>query len=164
MYAVIVLMIYTWTIMWFFWKLPSWLFFLNTGEILTIFMYSLAVNFVESLIVCCVPILLSAILPQAWFHDAFVPRGTALAIAGLGYMMYLAVQFQTKNDYPSLNLKAWSLALAVAAISLIVFLAGRINVSRKVLQAVAEQATIFLFITIPVSMVSVLVVLFRSIG
>ncbi len=163
MYAVIVLMVYTWTIMWFFWKLPSWLFFMNAGEILITFLYSVATNFVESLLVLCAPVFLCLILPRKWFYDLFVSRGAALVIAGLGYMMYLAFQFQGKNDYPSINLKAWSLALAFALLMLIVFLAGKINVSRKILEVVADRATIFLYLTIPVSIISVFVVLFHSV-
>ncbi len=155
----IVLMIYTWTIMWFFWKLPSWLFFMNAGEILLNFIYSLSVNFTESIIVLCAPILLCMLLPRKWFYDVFVSRGTALALAGLGYMMYLAFQFETKNDYPSLNLKAWALVLAIAAILLIVYLAGKISLPKKILEVVADRATIFLYITIPISVISILVVL-----
>ena len=58
-FAVIVLIVYAWTIIWFFWKLPSWLFFLNAGEILTAFAYSLATNLAESLVVLCAPLLLA---------------------------------------------------------------------------------------------------------
>lgn len=162
-YAVIVLMIYTWTIMWFFWKLPSWLFFMNIGEILLTFLYSLATNFLESLVVLIAPVGLCFVLPRTWFYDRFVARGSALVLAGLGYMMYLAFQFQSKNDYPSYSLKAWAVALAAAALVLIVFLAGRFAVSRKVLEVIADRATIFLYVTVPLSILSVLVVLFHSV-
>ncbi len=162
-YAVIVLMIYTWTIMWFFWKLPSWLFFMNAGEILLVFIYSVSTNFVESLIILCAPIFLCMVLPRQWFHDVFVSRGTALVAAGLGYMMFLALQFQAKNDYPAIYLKAWSLALALLILSFIVFLAGKISIPRKALEAVADRATIFLYVTIPVSIISAIVVLFHSV-
>src|SRR5512140_447536 len=88
-YAVIVLVIYTWTILWFFWKLPSWTFFLNVGEMLTMLAYSLATNFAESLLVLCGPLVLGLVLPRKWFSEVFVARGAALSLAGLGYMMFL---------------------------------------------------------------------------
>ena len=160
-YAVIVLMVYAWTLVWFFWKLPSWLFFLNAGEIVIALAYSLATNLVESLAVLCAPLVMSLALPKAWFHDRFVARGGALAISGLAYMMYLANQFKTKDDYPSLTLKTWSLALAVILILFIVYLAGRLSFLRKPIELIADRAIIFLYISLPLSLIALVVVIFR---
>jgi hypothetical protein len=160
-YAVIVLTVYAWTLAWFFWKLPSWLFYLNAGEIGIAFAYSLATNFVESLAVLCGPLALCLALPRAWFLDRFVARGAAFALSGLGYMMYLAFQFKTKDDYPSLTLKPWSFALAIAIILFIVFLAGRLSLLRKILEVVADRAIIFLYISVPLSLISLAVILVR---
>jgi hypothetical protein len=160
-YAVIVLMVYTWTSLWFFWKLPSWLFFLNSGEIVIAFAYALATNLVESLAVLCAPLILSMTLPKEWFYDRFVARGAALAISGLGYMMYIAFQFKTNADYPSLTLKAWSLALAVGIILLIVYMAGRLSFFRKLFEFLADRAIIFLYISLPLSLISLVVIIIR---
>lgn len=162
-YAVIVLILYSWTIGWFFWKLPGWLYYLNVGEILTMYAYSAATNAVESLLVLCLPLTLVLILPKKWFYDTFVARGACLVMAGLGYMMFLGQQLKNRDDYPSLALPAWSLILACGAIVLSVFIAGRLAVMRKALEWVAEQATIFLYIYVPLSIVSVLVVAIRSV-
>ena len=160
-YAVIVLMVYAWTIVWFFWKLPSWLFFLNAGEIAIAFAYALATNLLESLVVLCAPLFMSLALPKKWFYDLFVARGAALALSGLAYMMYLANQFKTKDDYPSLTLKPWTLGLAVAGILVIVYLAGRLNLFRKLLEVLADRAIIFLYISLPLSLIALVVVIFR---
>jgi hypothetical protein len=160
-YAVIVLMVYAWTLVWFFWKLPSWLFFLNAGEIALALTYSLATNLLESLAVLCAPLVMSLALPKKWFYDLFVARGAALAISGLAYMMYLANQFKTKDDYPSITLKHWTVGLAMVGILLIVYLAGRLNLFRKVIELVADRAIIFLYISLPLSLVALVVVLFR---
>ena len=160
-YAVIVLMIYAWTLVWFFWKLPSWLFFLNAGEIVIALAYALATNLVESLLMLCAPLVMSMALPKQWFHDRFVARGAALAISGLAYMMYLANQFKTKDDYPSLTLKPWTLALALGVILFIVYLAGRLSLFRKLIELLADRAIIFLYISLPLSLISLVVVIFR---
>lgn len=160
-YAVIVLMVYTWTSLWFFWKLPSWLFFLNTGEIAIAYAYSLATNLMESLAVLCGPLILSMVLPKEWFFDRFVARGATLALAGLGYMMYVAFQFKTNADYPSLTLKPWTLALAVVAILFIVYLAGRLNLFGKIIEIIADRAIIFLYISLPFSLISLVIILIR---
>jgi hypothetical protein len=154
-------MIYTWTILWFFWKLPSWLFFLNTGEIAIAFAYSLATNLMESLVVLGGALILSMLLPKEWFFDQFVARGASLALSGLGYMMYVAFQFKTNADYPSLTLKAWSLALAALVILVIVYLAGRLALIRKLIEYIADRAIIFLYISLPLSLISLVVVLIR---
>ena len=147
--------------MWFFWTVPAWLFYLNIGEILLIYAYLLATNFLESLLVICVPIGLSFILPSKWFRDSFVARGTSLVILGLGYFMFLANQFQNRDDYPGILLKLWSVALASALILLLVFIVTKTSFIKKAVEFIAEQATVFLFVFLPISLISLLIVLPR---
>lgn len=158
----IVLIVYGWTIIWFFWRLPGWLFFLNAPEILMAAAYALATNFAESLAVLLAPLLLSMILPKRWFRDVFVARGAALVIALLVYMIFLTYKFQLKSDYPSLPLPVWQLVLPAAAIPLIVYLPGRLGLLRTILEWLADRATIFLFVTIPLSVLSMLAILVRA--
>lgn len=160
-YAVNVTVVYGWTILWFFWKLPSWLYFLNGGEILTAFAYMLVTNLLESLAVLSAPILLSLALPKKWFFDLFVARGASLTTLGLTYMIYLANQFQTKEDYPSLSLKPWSVALAIALITLGVFFGGRVSAVRRAVEVFSDRATVFLYLSIPLSLASLLMILGR---
>ncbi len=161
-YGVIVLMVYSWTLLWFFWKVPSWLFFLNAGEILTNLAYVLATNLAESLVVACGPLFLALVLPKKWFHDVFIARGASLSIAGLGYMMFLAEQFQNNSDYPSTSLHAWTVALAAAGIALLVYLCGQSAVLRRIIEFVADRVSIFVYILTPLSILSLLVVIARS--
>jgi hypothetical protein len=158
-YAVIVFVIYSWTLLWFFWKYPSWLYFLKLGEILTVLAYSLATNFFESLVVLAAPVVAAVILPRKWFCEAFIARGIALVLPILGYMMYLAFQFEAKLDYPS---DALNWAPAVLALTLLfVFVVGRVNFFRRVLEFVGDRATIFIYLSIPFSLISVGVVVVR---
>jgi hypothetical protein len=159
LYAVIVFTVYSWTLLWFFWKYPSWLYFLNIGEILTVLAYSLATNFFESLLVLAALLALAVILPKKWLSDVFAARGMALALPVLGYMMYVAYQFQSKVDYPSDALN-WA-PLVLAASILLAFLAGWLSPLRKALDIFADRATIFLYFSIPLSLVSILVIIVR---
>jgi heme exporter protein D len=160
-YAVIALVIYTWTILWFFWKLPSWLDFLNMLEIGIVFSYVLTTNFVESLIVLIVLIVLCVILPRKWFLDLFVARGTALALLGLSYMVYLAYQVQAKVDHPTFSFRVVPIVLETLFVLVVGYVVGGIPPVRKALEFFADQATIFLYLSIPISVISVLIVLFR---
>ena len=134
---------------------------MNAGEIALVYAYLLVTNFLESLLAVCVPIVLGFILPPKWFRDSFVSRGTSLVLLGLGYFMFLAYQFQAKDDYPSALLKAWSVALALGIIALLVFMIAKIPFLNKALGFIAERVTIFLYVYIPLSLVSLVVVLPR---
>lgn len=160
-YAVIVVMVYTWTILWFYYSLPGWLGFLNFGDVFGILAYSVATNFLESLAVLAGIILFAMLLPRRWFSDAFVARGGALAILVLGLMMYIARQFETKEFYPA-ELIRWSPAL-LGAILLLVYYLGRIAPVRKALELFADRAIIFLYISIPVSLLALFTLLLRAV-
>ena len=162
-YAVIVQIIFIWTILWFFWKLPSWLYYMNIGEILATLSYIFATNLLESLVVMCAPIVISILLPAKWFRDVFVVRGTALIIPGLGYLMYIAFHFQSRNEYPAIFFKTWAVSLAFSILFAFVYIAGKINILRKVIEFIADRAIIFLYIFIPLSLISALSILFRLI-
>ncbi len=160
----IALIVYTWTLLWFFWKVPSWLYFMNAGEILTTLAYSLATKSFESIVVMCGLLFLAVVLPKKWFRDVFVAHGASLAIAGLAYLMFLANQFKDKNAYPTLSLQAWTVLLAAILIAVLVYLFGQVALLRKILEMVADRMSIFTYILVPLSVISVLVVAFRALG
>lgn len=160
-YAIIVLMLYGWTMMWFLWKLPSWVGFLTVGEILAVLAYSLSINFIESAAGMSLPLLLGLVLPRSWFLDAFVARGAALMMAGLGAVMLAASQFRNRDELPSLLMGDWRTAMMLVGIGAVVFLAGRIGVLRKAIEALADRATIFLYASVPLSALSMLIVVLR---
>jgi hypothetical protein len=160
-YAIISLILYSWTLLWFFWKLPSWLYFLSLPEILTNVAYMFATNFVESILVLLGIILLSALLPKSLFSSAFVARGVSIVILGLGYMMYLAFQFGDREDYPSQLVRLIPLVFLLSVV--IAFLIGRTGFLRKAIEDFADRAIILLYLLLPLSVLSIGVVIFRNI-
>ena len=62
-YAVCVVFVYSWTLVVSFWKIPSWLYYLGLGDILSIYAYSMSVNFIESAILLGTVLGLSMFLP-----------------------------------------------------------------------------------------------------
>lgn len=157
----IVMMIYPWTLMRFFWKLPSWILYSTVGEIAAIFAYMVVVNLVESILVLLVPVLMSIFLPQKWFFDRFETRGISLALFGLGYLMYLNQNLQAESPFPLPMIK-W-IPVALVAIIVLVFLVDRIDIFRKALREIANRFAIFLYISIPISIISLVVVLIRNV-
>jgi len=100
------------------------------------------------------------ILPRAWFYDLFIARATALVLLGVGYAMFFTLQLQGAVGYPK-NL----LLLTVPAVAVILALAygvGKVSIARKVLEAFADRALIFLYFSIPLSLISLCVVAIRN--
>lgn len=159
-YAIIVILTYGWTIYWALWKLPSWLDFLPLGEIGAIFCYLMATNLLESLLTLSGLMLISLILPKKWFRDVFVSRGSVLAASVLVSIMIFEYHFDKPSDYFS-RLPLY-LPLILLMASILAFLAGRIRNVRKGVELFAENAVIFIFISLPVSVLSLIVVVARN--
>jgi len=161
-YGLISLIIYCWTLIWFFWKLPSWEYFMTAGEIAIVLAYAMATNFLESLTVLLMPLFLCAVLPAKWFKDFFLSRGSALVILGLGYIMYISLHITSNDDsYPT------NIVRLIPVIGLLIlilsFMAGRISLLRKLSEELADRAIIFAYIFLPVGFISLLVVIAKNI-
>lgn len=160
-YAIIVVIIYSWSILRFFWRLPSLLNYSTAGDLSVIFSYLITVNLLESLFVIAFPVLLGFILPKGWFLEHFVTKSVLLVLFGLGYMMYIASRINTEEPFPY-NLFQWAPFVLIAILGL-VFLLDRVNFLRRFLEDISERFQIFLFISIPVSVLSLVIVLVRNI-
>lgn len=160
-YAVIVVMIYAPTINLFFWKLPSWVLFSTLGDLLNIFFYAITVNFIESLMVIAAVVFLCMVLPSKWFYDHFCAKGVMLVLLTLGFLIYLGSRMQPEMPFP------WDLVRGSPVIFLCilvaVFLLDKIDRLGGFLQALANRFVVFLFLSIPVSVVALLVVFMRNI-
>jgi hypothetical protein len=63
-YGISALLIHGWTLIWFFWKLPSWEYFLNFREISVALAYAMAVNLLECLSILFALLLFCLALPH----------------------------------------------------------------------------------------------------
>ena len=161
-YGLISLIIYCWTLIWFFWKLPSWEYFMNMGEIAIVIIYAMATNFLECLTVLLISLFLCAVLPAKWFKDVFLASGSFLVILSLGYMMYISSHIASNDDsYPT------SIVHLIPFVGLLIlvlaFLVGRIGLLRKLFEGLADLATIFSYIFLPIGFISLLVVIARNV-
>lgn len=160
-YAVIVMMIYPWTLTRFLWKLSSWILFASVGDLAALFAYMVVVNLVESILVLLVPLVMSIILPHRWFYDRFKTRSISLVLFGLGFLVYLNRNLHADSPFP-LTLVRWIPMAAIAILGL-VFLVDQVGFLRKVLEEVANRLTVFLYISIPISAIALLVILVRNV-
>jgi hypothetical protein len=158
-YAVSVLVLYGWTLLWFLWKFSGWLYQLTIPEILVVLAYSLFTSFLESLIVTGLPALAAALLPGRWLKEGFAGKGIALIVPVLGYMIALAFQFQNKTDYPT-DLLNWAPGIVALSV-LLAWTVARVAILRRAVEWFGDRLTVFLYLSIPASLISLVVVAVR---
>ena len=160
-YAVIVMMVYVWSLFQYFWRLSSWLNFSTLGQVGGIYVYTVAVNFIESLLILLALLVLSVILPSKWFSEEFVVKGSTLTLLTLGGLMVFNQTLFEDILHPSVLLPKLLAFGAVTAF--LVFLFGRVGFLKKTMEEVANRMTVFLYIWVPITAISVLVLLVRNI-
>jgi len=161
-FAVISFLVYGWTLVIFFWKIPSWLMFLTLGEILVNLAYAMTAALLESLVILGLLLLLSVILPVAMMRDVFVTRGTFAALIGLGSVMLYMYCF-SEIGYSFLDkLPLWTLA-SLALTLLLTFLAPRVKLLVRFAAWTSDRVTVFVYLFLPLSALSLLVVIYRII-
>jgi hypothetical protein len=162
-YAVIAFLIQAWTILVFFRQVPSWSNYLNVQEISSVFAYRIAESFMECLFVLSILLAISFILPPRFFRDVFVVRGTAFALCLLGSIILFWKHFEndlgvSMADYA----QAWTVGTILLA-SLFSHASARVEAISGFLHWVSDQMTVFLYILIPLSLASFIIVIFRNI-
>ncbi len=121
----------------------------------------MVVNLIESALVLLAPVLLSVILPKKWFFERFITKGALLLSLGLGYVMYFDNHLNYQSPFP-LTL-VYQTPIILAAIIVLVFLVDWLGILDKILIDLSDRLIVFLYISIPVSLISFLVVLIRNI-
>ena len=164
LFAVIVCLIYSWTLITSFYKLPSWLFYLNIGQVASIYAYSFVVDLVESILFTTL-ILFLGLIPFFILRDKdiFQSRSVIAAVILLGSSMLRLVLFKD-NENPG-AFADWQLIWWGCTFLLAIFLAAitpKIKWLKNILEGFPERAVVFLYIYLPLSALSFIVVIFRN--
>jgi hypothetical protein len=159
-YAVIVFFLLGWATLAFFWKFPAWLNYLTLGEVVVLYLYAAFTEFLESLVYLFFLLLLCTLLPSKLLKDNFPVRGTlaAVALPGLILLTDYLIMFR--------EFAAWQAALAALVIvcvlvMLLIWLSGKYRAVEKGLLAFGDRTILFLYLYIPLMIVSSVVVLAR---
>ncbi len=165
-FSTIVFFVFTWTLYRMFYQVPSWLYFMNLWNVLVLIAYVLAFALVESSIMMGFVTLLCLIFPSKIFRANFVPLASSLVTA----MAAGAVMVQRRISYVyDLTLRQSVIypALILAAMLLIIVLLSlifnRFKRFARLVSAVADRMIIFSFIYVPLSLISLVVVIIRNI-
>jgi hypothetical protein len=90
----------------------------------------------------------------------FVVYGTSLVMLILGYSMFFTFRLQGEQGYPK-ELLLMTIPFVILIVFL-VYLSGKIAVARKAIEAFSGRAVIFLYLSVPVSLISLCIVIARN--
>ena len=162
-YAVIVFFIYSWTIVAFLWKIPSWILYLTIIEVLSIFAYTMVTALVESMLLLLFFVILAALLPSKMMKDYFVICGTWLGISILGSMILGLWLYLQGSILVANNIVYWVIGSLLFSF-LLVYFSNRWSLLRMFALWFSDRLIVFLFFTVPLSTLSVVVVVLRNIS
>ena len=161
-YALGMMILFSWAIVMAFRDYSvNWALNLNVLEILSLFSYVIVGSFFESILLISALIIMSLALPRRLFGDRFVFRSSVFVIAFLGSIMYL---YSRVYSFGILTLfDSWLRFFVITAVLLLA--AGEIiQFVRKTFEALADRCIVFLYINLPLSAFSIIVVLIRNIS
>ena len=161
-FAFAMFLVYTWTLYTSFWKLPSWLFFLQVREIVSIYAYAFVVNFLESIVLILIALLPALFLPRSWWADTFIPKGLTLILIVLSSALLHLSLYRTPDTRAAFvhGQSAWWV-ITLLFCTLLTWLVGRVPWMRSGLETLADRFIVFLYIYLPLTAVAFLIVLTR---
>lgn len=163
-YAVIVMLVYGWTLLTSFYRLPSWMYYLSLSQILSIYAYAFPLNFLESVIMLALVLFLHyALFPISKKREEFSSRSILTALFLLGSSATRLALYKEHVDsaaFISGQALWWSVTAAVALP--LILLAPKSAAVRGMFDGFAERALIFLYIYLPLTAVALLVVAARN--
>jgi len=159
LYATIVFLIYGWASITFFWKVPSWLYFLSLGEIAAILFYTFASSLLECTIILLIFLFASLVLPTKWLYNKFAVRGSLIV-----YTLTFWVVLFTLNSLiqlpTTIDVITFGIGVLVTSV-LAILLAERFSFVQRLVITVGNRLTIFLYLWLPLGLIGILVIIFR---
>lgn len=163
-YATAVFFVYSWTLFASFWKVPSWLFFLNIKEILSVYAYSFVIDFAESLTLFFLVLLVGMLLPRRWWNAQFTVMGVVWIVVLIVSIMIRLYTNRTPDGWDEFVHNQWAWWGPTMLLGLILsFVFSYASWLRKGLENIADRLIVFLYLYLPLTALSVIVVLARTV-
>jgi hypothetical protein len=139
---------------------------MSVGNVLIITAYVLTFALIESLIILGLMLLFSLVLPEKRYKDNFIAQSSVvITLMGVGaYMLQRNVNFIYDLQFHELGI--FSLVILTSILVLIVvlsFVFERFKKVTRLVNAFAEWMSIFGYIYIPLSLLSLVIVIFRNV-
>lgn len=161
-FAASIFIVFSWAILWFLQKLPGWLPFLSLWAILSILAYTLAFALLESCAVLLALVFLGFLTPHKVIRARFISQGSSI----LFVVACWTILFQLLRS----ELRMWSLAesimwfgIMISTILIASILVHRMPRYQQALRSFCTRLIVFLYIYVPIGIISCMVVLVRNI-
>ncbi len=138
----------------------NWALYFGVADILSLFAYVMVGAFLESLLLISSLLMLSFILPQKIFGIKFVLRGTILTITFLGFIMYYYTQ--TPMGEALANINKWGMFFVITFVLLAI--GESIKIVERFVRLMADRFIVFLYIYLPISFASIVIIIVRNLG
>jgi len=158
-FASIVFPLYSWTTYWVLDYLPSWLKSMTIVETISINAYAYAWVFLESLMMLLFVLLLAILMPEKWLRKNFVSKGSMVVWLICIFSFLSQLKNTGKYDFMAEINPRVGLLVSIVFTFLLLSKFHRLN---GALRSIADRLLIFLYIYIPVSGISMLIVLFNN--
>ena len=161
-FAVIVFVLYSRMLYVSFLKLPSWLYYLTIWQILSVYAYGFLSSLADSLILLAGVVFLDyLIFFKMRDKSEFQSRAVLMTIAILTCLILRLYLYGGLEDSPvflSSDLAWWAATFVVLPLAA---LASKLGWTRKLLEGLAEKSSIFLYIYLPLTLISLVIVILR---
>jgi hypothetical protein len=163
----IVFINFSWTIGRMFFFLPMWLYFMTIWDLLPSVAYVLAFALFESLLILGVLLLLAYLLPGKFLRERFVPQGVLVVIIFtiatllLHKLSYLTYEWSPRQV--AINSLLILAAVVLSALAISYSLIRPLPTFERFCTSVAERMTVFLYLYIPLGVLSFIVIFVRNI-
>ena len=160
--ACCVFLVFSWSIFWFFHRMPGWLPFLPLWDIVSIFAYTQMYALLESLFVLLLLIILAIILPARFFRDSFVAQSSMLLfMTSFWIILFESIWFNVV-EWATGKLFLW-FTLSLLTILIAYILVRRSRRLERVLNALADRISVFLYLYVPLGTLGLVVVITRNV-
>jgi hypothetical protein len=165
-YSVLVCLLYSWTLFASFFAFPSWIFYLDLTQLASLYSYSFVLNFIESIFALIIVLFLEFL----WVNIAGVRHEDFRSRTVIYTMVLLTssvIRLYNLKGYEEIagfldGESVWWVGTFLTAIMMAV-VAPRIAWLRSVLEGFADRAIIFLYIYLPLSLISLVIVVMRNV-
>jgi hypothetical protein len=161
-FATAAFLVYGWTIYSSFWKIPSWIYFLTTGEIFSVYTYSFVTNFVESVFLTLGLIVIGFFLFDNLWKNSFSAAGVITVVVMVGAALVHLYLYQDPNlreEFIDSQRIWWTVVVFVAFFLSIICV--RVTWLGKFLNALADRFVVFLYIYLPLTLMSFIFIIVR---
>jgi hypothetical protein len=169
-FNVLIFVVFGWSIRGFLFEIPSFLLYLNLGDMAAVVFYMMAFAFLECIFLTGGLVLVSLILPSNWFKTGFGYKGfliilvaTSCFILFQGYYKVGFFQNFLNNDYSPLRPVLIGMGSGLVVLGGLFWLFHNRPRLQKYLSTFIEQFSVFSYIYVPLGVIGILVVFVRNI-